>query len=438
MKTYRCLLIAVAAAISVNVVGYAQVVWQREPMNPVIPVWGGDPDDPNLFRHTINPSVFYNAGTKHFLGWFTSWVWGSSVHCISHAYSPDGIRWYIYAKNPVIKPSASGFDQNETSAPTVVWRSPLYRMYYQGREGNTYAIGLATSSDGVAWQKYANNPVLTAGPPGSWDRAGVLYANVMFLNATYMMWYSGRDGNTSRIGLATSPDGIIWTKYAGNPILVEGSPGQWDAYFVEAPGVTVKDGIFYMLYTARPSQDGPQFLGLATSADGVHWTKYSGNPVFLPQPGAWDEANVAAPSLMFHDQKFKMWYGGLRYVGGYTQWQVGYATSNPVSGLIPVTPGVPAKFEVSANYPNPFNPTTQIRIGIPETGDISVRIFDVLGRDIWKFTAEKRTPGWHTFEWNGVSSSGERVASGIYIYRVEFLSEGNAPLAVENKMSLVK
>ncbi len=64
------------------------------------------------------------------------------------------------------------------------------------------------------WFKYEGNPVLNIGAPGTWDNSGVRIARVIVKDGVYRAWYTG--GNPPavipRVGYATSPDGINWTK----------------------------------------------------------------------------------------------------------------------------------------------------------------------------------------------------------------------------------
>ncbi len=83
---------------------------------------------------------------------------------------------------------------------------------------------------------------------------------------------------------------------------------------------------------------------------------------------------------------------------------------------------VPLQFKLSQNFPNPFNPSTTIKIGIPENGGqgrVVVRIFDVLGKEIKRLHNGPLTPGYHTFEWDGTNANGDRVSSGIYFYQLQ-------------------
>ena len=72
------------------------------------------------------------------------------------------------------------------------------------------------------------------------------------------------------------------------------------------------------------------------------------------------------------------------------------------------------------NYPNPFNPDTEIRYSLPEAGQVSLKIFDIQGREVITLFDEEQTAGNHTLKWNGLNRSGLRVASGMYFYQIRF------------------
>ncbi len=82
----------------------------------------------------------------------------------------------------------------------------------------------------IHWEKHPDNPVLTPGSPGEWDEDCISPSSVIYYDSTYHMWYtSGRfDTIPHRIGHATSPDGITWTKDTNNPVLDVGPEGDWD------------------------------------------------------------------------------------------------------------------------------------------------------------------------------------------------------------------
>jgi hypothetical protein len=91
---------------------------------------------------------------------------------------------------------------------------------------------------------------------------------------------SGQDASSIKISL---------TPYEGNPILTVGEEGAWDADGVADPHVIFSGGMFHMLYLGRTGNlysDVNSGVGYATSEDGLTWTKYEGNPIFVPDPSA--------------------------------------------------------------------------------------------------------------------------------------------------------
>jgi hypothetical protein len=81
-------------------------------------------------------------------------------------------------------------------------------------------------------------------------------------------------------------------------------------------------------------------------------------------------------------------------------------------------PGLPSGIELYPNFPNPFNPSTQIRFSIPRVTDVTLEIFNVLGQRVTTLVDKRLPAGEHTVEWDGCDADGKRVASGIYLYRL--------------------
>ena len=73
---------------------------------------------------------------------------------------------------------------------------------------------------------------------------------------------------------------------------------------------------------------------------------------------------------------------------------------------------IPTVYSLSQNYPNPFNPSTRIRFGIPKTGRVALKIFDLLGRELETLVAEELAPAYYEAVWKA------NVASGIYFYMI--------------------
>ncbi|MDP2207756.1 MAG: T9SS type A sorting domain-containing protein, partial [Bacteroidota bacterium] len=79
---------------------------------------------------------------------------------------------------------------------------------------------------------------------------------------------------------------------------------------------------------------------------------------------------------------------------------------------------LPVSYELFDNHPNPFNPITKISYTIPEPNFVSLKIFDVLGREIATLVAEYQDAGYKTVEFSGVSTNGG-LPSGVYFYKLQ-------------------
>ncbi|MBU1487047.1 hypothetical protein KKH56_03240, partial [bacterium] len=181
-----------------------------------------------------HPSVVFDGNKYHL--WYVSQ--SGAQRSINYARSTDGITYEAYPGNPVLQDGIGEvWDGEWVSQPSVVYDGTTFQMWYSGYDGNTLRIGYATSTDGVSWNKDAANPVLDLGTSGSFDDGGVSSPSVLYDGTVYHMWYTGYDGTNMRIGYATSTDGVAWNKYAGNPVLDPGASGDWDDAGVSSPGV---------------------------------------------------------------------------------------------------------------------------------------------------------------------------------------------------------
>ncbi len=79
---------------------------------------------------------------------------------------------------------------------------------------------------------------------------------------------------------------------------------------------------------------------------------------------------------------------------------------------------LPTKFHLEQNYPNPFSSSTSIPYELKAQSDIQVTIYDILRRVVRKITAGAQPVGTHSVLWDGNNNSGQRVATGIYFYRL--------------------
>jgi hypothetical protein len=81
--------------------------------------------------------------------------------------------------------------------------------------------------------------------------------------------------------------------------------------------------------------------------------------------------------------------------------------------------GRPKDFSLSQNYPNPFNPSTRIEYSVSGTAMVSLKVYDVLGREVAILFDGVRQQGKYSVTWNGTNSAGQPAGSGIYFYRLK-------------------
>jgi hypothetical protein len=80
---------------------------------------------------------------------------------------------------------------------------------------------------------------------------------------------------------------------------------------------------------------------------------------------------------------------------------------------------IPSEFALSQNYPNPFNPTTSIKFQVAQDAKVSLVVYDMLGQRVRTLVDGIQEAGFYTVRWDGSNDFGGKVASGIYIYRLQ-------------------
>jgi len=81
--------------------------------------------------------------------------------------------------------------------------------------------------------------------------------------------------------------------------------------------------------------------------------------------------------------------------------------------------GLPDKFSISQNFPNPFNLTTKINYQLPARSYIEVTVYDITGREVKKLVSGVKQPGRYSVIWDGRNNKGNEVSSGLYFYNLK-------------------
>ena len=93
----------------------------------------------------------------------------------------------------------------------------------------------------------------------------------------------------------------------------------------------------------------------------------------------------------------------------------------------------PKEFRLEQNYPNPFNPTTTIIFMLPKSSDVTIKIFDLTGREITTLLNEEMQPGEYQIVFEA-----QDFPSGVYFYRIKTNTEGSPTFVKTKKMLLLK
>jgi hypothetical protein len=248
--------------------------------------------------------------------------------CLLAAGAAVGVVALYRSTEPVAPVGQAGeWDERCVQGPSVIWNpdAQLYQMWYDGRGATTNpGIGYATSPDGMVWTKYDGNPVIP--PDARWP-------SVVFepgdADAPYKIWFNVGPGDY--IAYARSLDGIKWTDI--QTVLKLGPAGFYDDMNVAAPCVAKVNDEYWMYYDAGTSTVAlpykwGHYIAVATSKDGVHWTKRQ-IVLRLGASGSWECGRVYNVQTIYRDGLFEMWYTGAAGTGqAEDSRNIGYARSH--------------------------------------------------------------------------------------------------------------
>ncbi|MFQ5752760.1 MAG: FlgD immunoglobulin-like domain containing protein [bacterium] len=401
---------------------FGQSQWQKYVGNPVL-----SPEPQSGIIAFSDPALLFDGTTFHL--WITGggFIPGDTTAGVRTYYytSTDGYSWQANSLNPVFREGpASAWDSGHIETPSVIRSGEEFWLYYSATpdsmadDGAQLKFGLATSQDGQTWTRHPANPILERGLPGSWEERQIESPCVLKTDSLFYMWYSGTDSHWNiHVGLATSADGINWQKYPGNPVFSPSRSSEWDSVGVYAPQVRWLENRFVMLYTGMVFSDtGYDFsntkTGMAVSEDGINWTRASDQPVLSGTTQAWDASGPFTLDWIEANDQLLMSY--------VSDGKVGIAVS-PID-VVHVNldeSKQPEEHLLFPNYPNPFNPTTTIQFQLPKTERVTLKIYNLLAQEVQTLVDEVKEPGIYKIMWNGKNRNGRTVSAGLYVLRLE-------------------
>ncbi len=227
-------------------------------------------------------------------------------------------------------------------------------------------VATATSPLGPFKKHSKDKPILTVGTKESWDDGSVACPMVLKeADNRYYMWYWGMDDEPpfvhKAVGLAIAEHPLgPWKKYEGNPVLKDvGYVGG----VVKAGGKYYIYSAHTSTYPGYKSDYGPLIMAVADKAKGPY-VKYAGNPILEKgNPGDWDDGGISEAEALYHNGMYHMFYGGTKISGPRLE-SIGYAYSfdgfkwfkhgkNPVAAR-QANPNAAAFAEVHAIFELPY------------------------------------------------------------------------------------
>ncbi len=289
--------------------------WRRYENNPVIGNELGECFDVSVLPKT-------EGGYRMYFSW-------RSKKSIAMVESEDGLSWN--EPTIVMGPRPESGWEDDVNRISVVFHAGIYWMWYSGQVCGTLVneqhilyqdeetafswIGLATSVDGIHWER-RDNAVMK--PTQPWEKKSLMCPHVLWDEniKKFRMWYSGGGWfEPDAIGYAESTDGINWETYAGNPVL-EAIPGNlWEREKVTACQVTRYEDWYYMFYIGFEDIDKAR-INLARSRDGIeNWERHPDNPIIVGgRAGSWDCEAAYKPFAIYEreNDRWILWYNGRR------------------------------------------------------------------------------------------------------------------------------
>ncbi|MFI5253757.1 MAG: T9SS type A sorting domain-containing protein [Bacteroidota bacterium] len=326
--------------------------------------------------------------------------------------------------------------------------------------GNIWALAVTPYASGKLFAGTDDGVFLSTDNGTSWNASGLaaltVYALVFSRNLTGDL-FAGTDGggvflstnngatwtpvntaltNDSVNAFAVSPNGISGTNLfagttGGGVFLSTNNGASWTAtgltnnyvYSLAANGSnvfagTLSDGVFlstdnganwHATGLTNPNVNALSFNGtniFAGTNDGVFLSTNSGTDWFDVNTGM---TNVGVFALAIGPVLSGNLFAGTDSGGVWKR-----PLSQMVTSVRSSSDDVPTKFMLQQNYPNPFNPVTQIHFSVPSAGYVSLKIYDLLGKEIATLVTQTLHVGSYTTDWNSAN-----MASGVYLYRLQ-------------------
>jgi predicted GH43/DUF377 family glycosyl hydrolase len=204
-----------------------------------------------------------------------------------HALSP----FQRISTQPILGPQGDGFESAGVFNPAVIMQNGRFVMLYRAQDRNgTSRLGYASSNDGVHFTRRPG-PVLS--PEAEYEKnGGVEDPRLVNIDGTFYLTYTGYNKKDAQLCLATSKDLIHWDRKG---VILPAYKGRWNVGWTKSGAILDRkiNGKYWMYFMAD-AKDRPGQMGVAFSDDLLHWTEALDTPLAPTRPGMFD-SKVAEP-----------------------------------------------------------------------------------------------------------------------------------------------
>jgi hypothetical protein len=233
---------------------------------------------------------------------------------------------------------------------------------------------------------------------------------VMVGHTVWMIYSLGSTGNIDIKCRLSTNSGLSY----GSPVNLAANPNV-DEYWFEARHFMLGIAGLDITYYGDSLQSGPSTNNtdkmLFKAANITSPTNFIAFAQISEHPPEWS-SRMYIPAMveMYSSSDVGVAWVGLNGTNKGVYWD----TYNNVVGVSGNQNEIPQTYKLRQNYPNPFNPVTKIEFSIPNDEYVTLRVFDILGREVTVLLSKNMKAGEHSVQFDGT-----KLSSGVYIYRIE-------------------
>lgn len=352
-----------------------------------------------IFAATVDSGVY--KSTNFGVSWSNTGLNNLNVQCLTvqgnyifagtagngiYRSSNNGLNWVLTSPNNQIASDIISFSN-------IIFAGTVYGVFYSTNNGANWTQAIS-NQDVVSLTASGNN--VFAGTANGTGTSGV------YLSTNYgSNWIPAGLSENYVFNLAASGNNIFAGTGSNGVYKTTNNGTNWNQTGLNQLGYNIQsvacsgNYVFVGIYRIPP-------VGIFISTNnGVNW--YSKNQGF----------GFQIPTV-----KAFLITGNYVFAGTYGQ-SVWRRNLDEIIEVNQISEIVPSVYSLQQNYPNPFNPTTNIRFQIKDSRFVTLKVFDVLGREVETLISDFLKAGIYETQFPGSHSTNNQITSGIYFYRIE-------------------